>query len=83
MSPKDKISPDYQKLVAKLPKGYENCYHFLIQYGVVFIVLSLFGRRAREGIDFLTKSHFQKKYDEENNYSYWKKVLGETSKNYQ
>ena len=74
--------PEYRDLVEKLPTGYEDIYHFLIQYAIVFQILSLFGKRAKEGIDTLTKGHFEKKYDDKQDYYYWKKGLGQASKNY-
>ena len=76
-----KDSAEYKKLVAELPDGYQDRYHFLLQYAAGYLLLSLFARRGREGIDTLTKKHFEKVFDEEENYSYWAKTKGELSKN--
>ena len=79
----DKKTPEYRNLIEKLPKDYQDSYHILIQKGVVYLLISLFGRRARENTDALTKAHFEKMYDEEENYFYWGKAVGEKTKNYQ
>ena len=79
---KNKKSPEYHNLVSKLPEDYKNDYHFLMQKGMVFMILSLFARRAKEGMDKLTKSHFEKKYCDQNNYHYWKRAKGEKTKNH-
>ena len=79
----DKNSPKYKELVEKLPEGYQDYSHFLVQKVMVYILLSLIGRRGREGLDSLTKSHFEKMFDEENNYCHWARVKGEKSKNHQ
>ena len=79
-----KNSAEYKKAVAELAEladGYQNRYHFLLQYAAGYLLLSLFARRGREGIDTLTKKHFEKVFDEEENYSYWAKTKGELSKN--
>ena len=77
----DKDSLEYKELIKDLPMGYEKSYHRLIQYGAIMIICLHTGRRGREGIDELTKSHFMKKTTEEDGVHY-AKIKGELSKNH-
>ena len=77
-----KDTPEYMENVKKLPLEYQDSYHFLMHYAIIFLLLALFARRGREGIDSLTKSHFEKKFDKKNNYYFYQKVKGELTKNH-
>ena len=81
MSVEDKKTQKYKDLVAKLPLEDRNNYHFLIQYSAGYLFMSMFARRGSQGIDELTKSHFEVVVDKENNLKFWQKVRGELSKN--
>ena len=83
MECKDKNTDEYRELIKKLPEGYQNCYHVLVLKVVIYIVLILFARRAKERLDTLTKAHYVKKYDDEEDYYFWAKVRGERSKKQQ
>ena len=82
MEIEDKNSQEYKNLVAKLPEEYQDKYHVLIEYGAVVILMLCFARRGREGIDKIKKSDLVKKYDEENDYWYWQRVVIRSSKNH-
>ena len=81
MGCKDKDTEEYRNLVSKLPEQYQDCYHFLMQYALYYIFAFLYARRGAQGIDLLSKSHFEKLWDEDNKIYYWLKVKGELSKN--
>ena len=54
-----KGSPEYYKLVEKLPKEYHNKIYHLIQMGAIFILMSFTAKRGREKIHQLEWSHFK------------------------
>ena len=57
-------------------------YHRLLQW-CVQIILCLFDvRRGREGLCDLKVGHYEKHFDRELQMDYYKKVLGEESKNH-
>ena len=50
MECEDKKSTEYEYLMTKLPEGYRNSYHRLLQYGAMFILCLHCARRGREGM---------------------------------
>ena len=78
----DKTSPEYPEATEKLPEDYRDSYQHLIQYCSMYIFMSLFGKRGREGIDLIQKNDFEKKYDEDEGYHYWQRVVIRLSKNH-
>ena len=66
MNCKNKDDTEYKMLISKLPKGYQDSYHKLLQWSMIYVILFAFARRASEGVDALTTRHFEKVYDEEN-----------------
>ena len=62
----------YQEALNLLPNEYKNTYHILLVLGAQYIVTTYDIRRGREGIEFLTKKHFQ--VAEENGFKFYKKV---------
>ena len=83
MNCKQKGGTTYQELVSKLPKNFQDSYHRLLQWSVIYVILFAFARRASEGVDALTKKHFEKFYDEEEEYYYYTQVVYQATKNYQ
>ena len=62
----------YQEAVNLLPHEYRNTYHILLVLGAQYIITTYDLRRGREGIEHLTKKHFQ--IAEENGFRFFKKV---------
>jgi hypothetical protein len=83
MKEKDKTSENYKKLLLSLPFKYRNDWHRLAQFGAMFIIMMNFARRAREGIQKMTRKTFAKKYDQSTNTYQYVKVKGEVTKNNQ
>jgi hypothetical protein len=79
----DKNGQEYADLVKQVPPEYQDKYHYLLQWGIMFILALHYCRRAREGIDSLTKHHIEKQKDEESGRYFWTKVKDEVSKNHQ
>jgi hypothetical protein len=79
----DKNGQEYAVLVTQLPPEWQDKYHVLLQWGIMFILALHYCRRAREGIDSLTKDHIEKQQDEESGQYFWTKVKDEVSKNHQ
>ena len=77
----EKGSPEYYKLVEKLPKEYHNKIYHLIQMGAIFILMSFTARRGREKIHDLEWSHFKKLYHEELNIHYYAQIIKLSKKN--
>lgn len=67
-----KNSDDYLKTVAELPTAYRDNWHLLLRLVVQFVVTMYDCRRACEGLEFLTKTHFE--IEESNGMKYFKKV---------
>ena len=83
MKEKDKSSDNYKKLLLSLPFKYRNDWHRLAQFGAMFIIMINFARRAKEGIQKMTKKTFAKKFDQSTNSFQYVKVKGELTKNNQ
>ena len=84
MEEKDRTSENYKKLLldlACLVPGYENSWHKLVQWCMMYIIMKYHARRGREGMDELKKCSFAKTYDAKNNSYQYVKVVGEASKN--
>ena len=77
-----KGSPEYYKLVEKLPKEYHNKIYHLIQMGAIFILMSFTAKRGREKIHQLEWSHFKKLYNEELNIHYYAQIVKLSKKNH-
>ena len=45
----EKGTPEYWRLVKKLPTEWQDSYNVLCQWGCQFIIMSSTGKRAREG----------------------------------
>lgn len=86
---RDTLDPSCLK--AKLPgsdhfsaeekfKFTEN-YHTLLQMAVQFILTLFECRRGCEGLDSLTKDHYRLDVDPASNKKFYRKVIGESSKN--
>lgn len=78
----DENDEAYDELLQKVPEAWREKYHYLAMYGSIFIFVLQLGRRANEGIAFLTKDHVAKLTDEDTGMDFFKKVLGESSKNH-
>ena len=50
---------------------------------MIYVILFAFARRASEGVDALTTRHFEKVYDEEEEYYYFTQVMYQATKNHQ
>ena len=50
----EKGTPAYWEVVNQLPLGYRECYHFLLQWSMQFIIMSSTAKRGREGNFFLS-----------------------------
>ena len=72
---------EYDSLIEKLPVKWQDNYHYLCQYGIMFIVMNYLARRGREGFDTLKKDSFELREDPEIG-KYFKKITGEVSKNH-
>ena len=83
MNCKNKDDFEYKKLISKLPKGYQDSYHKLLQWSMIYVILFAFARRASEGVDALSTRHFEKVYDEEEEYYYFTQVMYQATKNHQ
>lgn len=70
------------ELVSKLPEKYRGSYHYLLQMLVQFTLTLFDVRRGNEGLDMLTKNHFEKSHYPKGGYDFWRKVMGEESKNH-
>lgn len=82
MDIEDKETPEYQEAIEKLPEDNRDSYHHLIQYCCMYIFMSLFAKRGREGIDLIEKYDFEKKYDEDEGYYYWQRIVIRLTKNH-
>ena len=71
-----------QDAVSRLPQQYHGSYHYLLQSMVQFVMTMFDVRRGKDGLDMLTKDHFQKCHYTQGGYDYYKKVLSEESKNH-
>ena len=49
----------YEKALKSLPAAHRNNYHELLVLGAEYVVISFDMRRGQEGVEFLTKAHFQ------------------------
>ena len=78
----DKATLEYQEAVDKLPEDFQDSYQHLLQYCCMYLFMSSFAKRGREGIDLIEKTDFLKKYDEEDSYYYWQRVVIRFSKNH-
>ena len=72
----------YHQLTEELPEEYRESWHVLLPYAAMCLICLLTGRRAREGLDQLKKSDFQKVYDSETNTHFYQKIRGELTKNH-
>ena len=81
MEEKDRTSENYKKLLLDLPAGYQNSWHKLASWCIMYIIMKYHARRGREGMNMLKKSSFVKTYDAKNNSYQYVKVVGEASKN--
>ena len=72
----------YQQLKEELPEEYKESWHILLPYAAMALICLLTGRRAREGLDQLKKSDFQKVYDSETKMHFYQKIRGELTKNH-
>ena len=72
----------YEEVLQRIPETWREKYHYLAMYGAIFIFVLHLGRRASEGVAFLTKAHVEKFTDESTGTEFFKKVLGESSKNH-
>ena len=70
MKCRDIDTSEYVELISELPEDFQDSYHRLLRWLVMFELLFCFAKRAVEGVDKLTKSHFEKLFDEENNVYY-------------
>ena len=62
----------YETALKKLPHEYKHTYHLLIVNGAQYTVTKFDARRGQEGIELLTKSHYE--IVEENDFKFYKKV---------
>ena len=83
MEIEDKTSDEFQSLLNFVPDGYEEDWHKLVQWGVIFLIIIHHGRRAREGIDSLKKDAFEPIYNAATDTWVIVKTIGELSKNNQ
>ena len=83
MEEKDKNSENFQNLLLQLPGKYRNDWHRLAMFGVMFIIMINLARRAREGINEMTKDTFEKKLDPTTNEYQFVKVKNGITKNNQ
>ena len=65
-----------------LNHNYQDSYQHLLQYCCMYLFMSLFGKRGREGIDLIEKSDFEKKFEEDEGFYYWQRVVIRLSKNH-
>ena len=73
----------YQQLIEELTcEEYKESWHVLLPYCAMALICLLTGRRAREGLDQLKKSDFQKVYDSETKMHFYQKIRGELTKNH-
>ena len=77
----DPKTEEYMSLIEKIPQEWQSNYHYLCQYGMIFIIMNYLARRGREGFDILKKNSFELREDLECG-KYFKKVTGESSKNH-
>ena len=82
MDIEEKTTFGYQEAIEKIPEPFGDSYHHLLQYCCMYLFMSLFAKRGREGIDLIEKADFEKKYDEENGHFYWQRVVIRFSKNH-
>ena len=78
----DKKSEAYKIAIGKLPANYKDMYHILMQKGAMYIFMSQFAKRGREGIDLIQKSDLKKKYDDEEDIVYFQRVVIRLTKNH-
>ena len=83
MEEKDTESENFKNLVESLPEEYHQTWHKIAQWGVMFLIMKNCARRAREGIDIMTKDHFEKRFESKTNLYAWKQRRGEKTKNNQ
>ena len=79
----DENDPTYEENLSQIPDEFQDSYHYLAQYGAIYVINTQLVRRGNEGIDKLKTDHFELLEDENTGQQYYKKVLGEVSKNHQ
>ena len=77
---KNKDREAYEQAKNHLPVSYHENYHMLMQCGAQFILTLYNCRRGRQGISFMTRNHFAKKYVD--GQYFYVKVQGEKTKNH-
>ena len=77
----EKSGEDCLKLSKSLPKAYQDCWHRLLPFGAIYVINFLTGRRALEGLQFMNKDTFQKKFDVESKTYAYEMVIGGITKN--
>ena len=77
----EKSGENCHTLSKSLPEAYQECWHRLLPFGAIYVINFLTGRRALEGLQFMTKDTFQKKYDVESKTYAYEMVIGGLTKN--
>jgi hypothetical protein len=75
-------SSRYGQLIDELPPTWRHKYHYLAQYGAMFVLMTQLCRRGREGIVKLEKNDFQTFTDPDSGLRYYKKIVGRQEKNH-
>ena len=78
----DKSSERFQELLGLLPTQFRQKWHYLLQWGAIFILLAFTAKRGREGIANLRADHFEKLWSEELGIYYYAQIVVIGSKNH-